>query len=200
MIAGLLLLLAGVALAGLAALLLARRPLPAAPLLVHMLAAGLCLGVLVLLKGGGWPDMGERVFGAGLALLAPWLAVALLASAWRPAPVAAAFAAAGAWRYAGFFLALGLASLRNLTPLAPPLAWAAILFGLLLLLAPTLAQPLASTGRRAGALLAMLLLLGAGCLLGAGFQARADRPFGVFPAGWAAPLAPPQILRPPSGP
>lgn len=157
-------LLAAAALAGLAALLLARRPLPMAPLLVHLLAIGLCLVVLLSLKLDGWPDLKGRVLKGSLGLLAAWLAVALAAFArpGRQAPLAEAFATAGSWLYAGFFLAVGVASLRHYTPLVPPLAWGAVLFGLSLLLVPALARPLPSAGRRVAALLAIILLLAAG--------------------------------------
>ncbi len=149
---------------GLVALLLARRPLPRAPLFVHLLAMGLCLCVLLSLKQDGWPDLRGRALKGSLGLLAPWLAVALVAFArpGRKAPMAEAFATAGAWLYAGFFLAVGAASLRHATPLAPPLAWGALLFGPALLLVPALARPQPSTGRRAAALLVAILLLAAG--------------------------------------
>ena len=127
-----------------------------APLAAHLGAGLACFAVLLLLKAGGWPDMGERVLKAAICLLVPWLGLALWAFARpRPAPCAAAFAVAGAWLFAGFFLALGAASLRNATPLAPALALQAILFGGLLLLVPWLGG-----GRRAAALSAALLAAG----------------------------------------
>jgi hypothetical protein len=157
-------LLAVAALAGLALLLLARRPLPGAPLVVHLLAIGLCLFVLLALKLDGWPDLKGRVLKGSLGLLVAWLAVTLAAFArpGREAPLAEAFATAGARLYAGFFIGVGAASLRHYTPLVPPLAWGAVLFGLSLLLVPALARPLPSTGRRVAALLAIILLLAAG--------------------------------------
>lgn len=164
LMAGTWLLIVIATLGGLVALLPARRPLPGAPLFVHLLAIGLCLCVLLSLKQDGWPDLGGRVLKGSLSLLAPWLAVALAAFArpGRKAPMAEAFATACAWLYAGFFLAVGAASLRHATPLAPPLAWGVMLFGSALLLVPALARPLPSPGRRAAALLAAILLLAAG--------------------------------------
>ena len=157
-------LLAATALAGLAALLLARRPLPMAPLVVHLLAIGLCLLVFLSLNMEGWPDLKGRTLKFGLGLLAAWLAVALAAFAQpgRKLPLAEAFATAGSWLYAGFFIGVGAASLRHFTPLVPPLAWGAVLFGMSLLLVPALARPLPSAGRWVAALLAIILLLAAG--------------------------------------
>lgn len=188
-IAGAGLLLAGVALAGLAVLLLARRPLPGAPLAVHLAAIGMCLCLLLSLKLDGWPDLRGRVFGTSLALLAAWLGVALWAFALRRRPpLAAAFATAGAHLQAGFFLAVGAASLRHATPLAPPLALGAILFGLSLLPVPGLARPLPTAGRRACAVAAAVLLLAAG------FHARRETP------DWLKAHMAPQTVRPASAP
>ena len=101
-----------------------------------------------------------------LAGLAEVAALAAFAQPGRKLPLAEAFATAGSWLYAGFFIGVGAASLRHFTPLVPPLAWGAVLFGMSLLLVPALARSLPdrgpSAGRRVAALLAIILLLAAG--------------------------------------
>lgn len=152
--------LAALALAGLVALMV-RRPLPAAPLAVQCVAIALSLTLLLSLEIDGWTDLVGRALKASLGLHAPWLAFALLGSGWRKLAIADALAKAGAWLYAGFYIAVGVSSLHNDIPLAPGLARSVILFGLVLLLVPVLAQPLPTWGRRAGAGVAALLLLAA---------------------------------------
>ena len=170
-------LLWAVALAGLLALALGRGPWRFAPLALHIGAIALCLAVLACLPQAGWPDLRGRVFRLSLALLMPWAVLALAAHAGRQErPLAAALAAAGALLYAGFFAAVGFASLQHDTPLKPSLAMAAMAFGGALFLLPMLVQARLPAVRRACAGLMLLLLLA---------------------AGWqAAPLAPPPKVRP----
>lgn len=112
----------------------AGRSWATGPLAVHLVAIVLCVCALVFLALGGWPGMGGGVWKAGLTLLVPWFAGAVAGFGRAASPLAQAFAVAGAWLYAGFFLAVGVVSLRQFTPLTAPIAWGVILFGLLLLL------------------------------------------------------------------
>lgn len=150
-------LLAGPALAGLAALIV-PRPMARAALAVPLLAIALSFTLLLSLAIEGWADLGGRVLEWGLGLHLPWLALVLAGSARRPVPLAVEFAGAAAFLYAGFYMAAGAASLRHGGPLAPGPAVGVILFGLLLLLVPLLAEPLPKASRRVCAGVAVLLL------------------------------------------
>lgn len=125
------------ALAGLLALFRARR----SPLALQLVAIALSLGLVVSLDLHGWPDLSGRVLWASLGLHLPWLLLVL----WSRRPWAAALAEAGAWLYGGFYIALGVQSLRHATPLAPGLAVGVILFGIILMLVPMIGR---RTGRR----------------------------------------------------
>lgn len=169
-------------LAGAVALAQSRRTAPLAPLMAYAAAVLLTLATLLDLRAGGWPDMGGRIFRASLALLATWLLVALPAFSprwsgwfWQ------ALARSGGFLHAGFFLALGAASLRNETPLPPAMAVQMLLLGCTLLLLPALAQRSATAGRRLSGWLAILLL----------------GSMGVAASGLATP---PQSVRPASAP
>jgi len=117
----------------------------------------LLASVLLLLRAGWWIDMPARVTALGLLLLLPWAACHCWAEIGpaaerRPASRAARLLADSArLLYAGFFLALAVQSLRNDTPLAPPLAFGILLLGGLLLLRPGKSRLVAA--------LALLLLL-----------------------------------------
>lgn len=118
----------------LAGLLLVRRPLH-----LNLLAIALSFVLLLLLWAHGWADLRGRVLKTGLSLHAPWLAFALIGHIRRSA-FADALAGAGNWLYAGFYLAVGIASFRNATPLGPGLALGVALFGLMLLVVPVVAE------------------------------------------------------------
>ncbi|MCG2841889.1 hypothetical protein L6Q21_12945 [Sandaracinobacter sp. RS1-74] len=173
-------------LAGAVALARSRRTAPLAPLMAYAAAILLTLATLLDLRAGGWPDMGGRIFRASLALLATWLLVALPAfspqwSGWWSGWFWQALARSGGFLHAGFFLALGAASLRNETPLPPTMAVQMLLLGCVLLLLPALAQRSATAGRRLSGWLAILLL----------------GSMGVAASGLATP---PQSVRPASAP
>lgn len=131
------------AVAGLLALFRARRSPPA----LQLVAIALSFGLIVSLELHGWPDLSGRVLKASLGLHLPWLLLAL----WSRRPWAAALADAGAWLYGGFYIALGVQSLRHETPLVPALAVGVILFGIVLLLVPMAGRRVGQRmGQRAG--------------------------------------------------
>lgn len=142
---------------------------PLATPLAHAMPALVAASALLLFRPGGWwPDMSGRVWATGLAACLVWLLLHLprlgrapLARLLRPAPMAL---------LAGFFLALGLLSLANATPLPPAQAGHATFLGLGIavgsLATPNLATPsLATPGRWLA--LAPLLLAAVACALNA---------------------------------
>lgn len=142
------------------AFLLATLAVPRLRPWVLAAAVPLVAGQLLVLQAGLWPGMPLRVANLALLLLLPWLLTALWArAAWCPLEqMMRALARGGGFLYAGFWLALGVQSLRNGAPLAATTAVHALLLAILLLLLPFAARrPL----RHAGiALLAAVALSG----------------------------------------
>jgi hypothetical protein len=116
---------------------------PLQPLAAAALAA---FAAPYLFQAGWWPDLPGK-------WIVPAFAALGLLMLWRPTGLPGRIALTG---FAGFYLALGALSLRNANPLAPFLAWKALLLGAALLL-----QAGAKPGRVRDPALLLLLLAAA---------------------------------------
>jgi hypothetical protein len=90
--------------------------------------------IALLAAGGWWPGLDLPLAGLALGLGLAWLALVWTAHLHDQTPLAARCRQVEGvlrWLLAGFYLGLGLLSLRNGAPLPGFVAWKALLFGLI---------------------------------------------------------------------